>query len=106
MGRFMDTENTIPRLRLVGRTPFDRWLWDRDVSNVEAARLLGRHPMTIARWRLPFSDDRRRTPDRNAVRDIISLTDGEIGRRHFDPPVDFSCAYPGGRVAVAGGRRQ
>ncbi len=70
----------------VQRTPFDRWLWERDISNVAAGERLGRHEVTVARWRLPFSSEKRRIPDAAVIRDIEEWTQGEVGPADFYPP--------------------
>lgn len=57
----------------VQRSPFDRWLWERNINNVEAGRLLKRSAMTIGRWRAALSDPRRRIPDEESMRLIVTM---------------------------------
>jgi hypothetical protein len=68
------------------RTPFDRWLWEKSISNVEAGRLLGCHAQTIRLWRRPFGDAQRRVPGIEDMRKIVTLTGGEVVAADFYPP--------------------
>lgn len=68
------------------RTPFDRWLWEKSISNVEAGRLLGCHAQTIRLWRRPFGDAQRRVPGIDDMRKIVTLTGGDVVAADFYPP--------------------
>lgn len=85
-------EKTPPsQLEQVQRTLFDRYLFDRDLDNQQAANLFGVHPITIGRWRKRFDDPERRVPPRRKVREIASLTAGVVGEIDWHRP-----AYPTG----------
>lgn len=70
----------------IERSPFDRWLWENNISNVEAGKRLGRHPLTIGRWRKPLSDPARRIPDQEGMKAISRMTGGELGPPDFYEP--------------------
>lgn len=65
---------TPKRLELVRRTLFDRWLFDRGLTNDQAADLFGVHSLTISRWRKRFDDPDRRWPPRRMMPDVEAIT--------------------------------
>lgn len=68
------------------RTKFDRWLWERDITNAVAAKQLGCVGETVRRYRLPFDDADRRIPDQLMLGKIHTLTGGAIKPADFYPP--------------------
>jgi hypothetical protein len=60
------------------RVKFDRWLFDFDIDNVEAGRLLNVHPLTIGRYRKRFDDPDRRVPDALFMKAVFELTRGVV----------------------------
>lgn len=68
------------------RNGFDRWLWERNIDNIEAGRRLSRHPVTIGRYRLPFGDPKRRIPEQEVLDKIHAWSGGEVTIADFYPP--------------------
>lgn len=75
----MPTENAAPDLQLAQRVKFDRWLFDRDIDNVAAAKFFDSHPVSIGRWRKRFDDPDRRVPPSGKIMEIAEKTGGEVG---------------------------
>jgi len=78
-------------LRLRDRPPllrprFASWLWERDITNVEAAEAVGCHPLTVGRICKPFGDPDRRMPEPPVMERIVELTRGDVTPNDFYPP--------------------
>jgi uncharacterized radical SAM superfamily Fe-S cluster-containing enzyme len=74
----------------VRRLKFDWWLFSAGMDNVEAARRLNCHPVTIGRYRKPFDDPSRPTPDAAFIRAAEQLTDGEVSFEDWFRPCDVA----------------
>ena len=70
----------------IQRTPFDRWLWERDIDNAVAGQRIGVHAETVRKYRLPFGHRMRRVPAEATLTEIFAWTAGEITPAHFYPP--------------------
>lgn len=68
------------------RPRFALWLWEREITNIEAAEAVGCHPMTIGRICKPFGDPDRRMPEPSVMERIRELTLGSITPNDFYPP--------------------
>lgn len=62
------------------------WLWERGISDVEAAEVLKCHPASVRRYCKPFGHAERRVPDPDVMMRIGEWTRGEITLAHFYPP--------------------
>lgn len=78
------------RLSRVQRTKFDRWLFDHDVDNVSAARMLAVHALSIGRWRKRYDDPGRVIPPTKIIRAVETLTQGEVRFEDWDRPCDVA----------------
>lgn len=57
---------------------FDIWCHQRGLKLREIAKALGCSPEAVRRYRLPFTDVRRRTPRPEVVNRVILWTGGEV----------------------------
>ena len=68
----------------IARSNFDRWCWERDISNVQAAGVLGCAIESVRRYRLPLDDENFRPPKVRTLILIEEWTAGEITSRDFE----------------------
>lgn len=76
------------------RIKFDRWLFDYDIDNTEAAKQLDVHPLSIGRWRKKFDDPMRRIPPQKIIRAVEHLSDGVVRFEDWDRPCDVAYLTP------------
>lgn len=81
------TDATIPDVR--PRPAFDRYLRDRSIDNVEAARLFGCSRGMIGFMRAPFDDPLWKPPGPKLMHRIIKLTRGGVRPEDFHPPAEM-----------------
>lgn len=74
----MTETSPIAGLKPAMRIKFDRWLFDLDIDNVGAGKLLNVHPLTIGRYRKRFDDPDRRVPDAMFMKAVAELTGGSV----------------------------
>lgn len=67
----------------VGRTAFDRWLWERGISNIAAAAVLQCAVESVRRYRLPITDRDYRAPRPETIRRVVEWTEGAVGLADF-----------------------
>jgi len=79
------TLKTAPLPAPLERPKLATFLWERDISSIEAARALGRTREWLRLILLPFSDSRRRIPDSADLEKIHIWTKGEIRPADFYP---------------------
>lgn len=72
------------------RTKFDRWLFDYDIDNVSAARMLDVHALSIGRWRKRYDDPGRVIPPTKIIRAVEALTQGVVRFEDWDRPCDVA----------------
>jgi hypothetical protein len=68
------------------RPKFARFIWERDLTDREAADQLGRSRGWVQLLCLPFDDPRRRIPSAADVELIFDWSRGEIGPADWYPP--------------------
>lgn len=83
-----------PRPQPVQRTKFDRWLFDCDIDNVAAGKLLNAHPISVGRWRKRYDDPKRQVPPTRVIRDVVSLSDGVVQFEDWDRPCEVAYLTP------------
>lgn len=83
-------ETAAPVLRPVQRIKFDRWLFDFNIDNATAARLLNCHPLTIGRYRKLFDDPNRPKPNADFIRAVEQLTAGAVTFEDWFRPCDVT----------------
>ena len=69
----------------IGRSDFDRWLWERNITNIAAGSELGVAVESVRRYRLPLSDPEYRAPRPSTMRRIQDWSLGEVGLEAFQP---------------------
>lgn len=68
------------------RPKLARFLFERDIAYEAAGRALSRSREWVRFVCLPFSDPRRRVPDKKSMERIVAWTDGEVTPADFYPP--------------------
>lgn len=84
----------------VNRSPFDRWLWERGVSDAAAAAPLCCSAESVRRWRLPLAHPDFRAPRRENLERIVAYTGGAITGEAFLPSHLTADAAIGGGAAA------
>lgn len=88
----------VPELSL--RPTFDTWLRSRKLNYSACARMLGCSRETLRRYCLPFADLERRFPNRELLKKITNLTQGEItGHDFVEPGPPANVGFPTGAAA-------
>ncbi len=78
----MHTSCPVPRPKL------EHWLRGRNLDYSDAGRAIGCSRETIRRYCLPFSDPKRRFPNKWLLPKIVTFTGGDVTGHHFIAPPD------------------
>ena len=70
----------------IGRTPFDRWCWERGLELKEIGEAIGCSHEHVRAIRKPFGHPDRRVPSSRVMATIVEWTGGEIKPADFYPP--------------------
>lgn len=84
------TPDRTPLPQPVRRIKFDRWLFDCDIDNVAAGKLLDVHPISVGRWRKRFDDPKRPIPPAKIIRKVEQLSAGVVQFDDWDRPCEVA----------------